>query len=113
VVLDSTHPDPQVREKVYQQIAQDALAQACALVGELARPAKEEQQYQQLLGKYATVRTFLPTLLRTVTFWDDMLRVAGSLKLGTVHATDLMRALQRGGHPSALARAIGEVGRDV
>ena len=43
--------------------------------------------------------------------WDDMLRVAGSLKLGTVHATDLMRALQRGGHPSALARAIGEVGR--
>jgi hypothetical protein len=68
VLLDSTHPDPQVREKVYEHIAQDALVQACALVGKLARPAEEEQQYQQLLGKYATVRTFLPTLLRTVTF---------------------------------------------
>ena len=44
--------------------------------------------------------------------WDDMLRVAGSLKLGTVHATDLMRALQGGkGRPSALAHAIAEVGR--
>ena len=68
MLLDSTHPDPQVREKVYEHIAQDALVQACALVGKLARPAEEEQQYQQLLGKYATVRTFLPTLLRTVTF---------------------------------------------
>ncbi len=45
------------------------------------------------------------------THWDDMLRVAGSLKLGTVHASDLMRTLQGGGRPSALARAIGEVGR--
>ncbi|HYU73530.1 MAG TPA: Tn3 family transposase [Ktedonobacteraceae bacterium] len=68
MLLDSTHPDPQVREKVYEQIAQEALTQACTLVGELARPADEEQQYQQLLGKYATVRVFLPTLLRTVTF---------------------------------------------
>jgi hypothetical protein len=50
VLLDSTHPDPQVREKVYEHIAQDALVQACALVGELARPAEEEQQYQQLLA---------------------------------------------------------------
>jgi TnpA family transposase len=45
------------------------------------------------------------------THWDDMLRVAGSLKLGTVHASDLMRTLQGGGRPSTLARAIGEVGR--
>ena len=43
--------------------------------------------------------------------WDDMLRVAGSLKVGMVHATDVMRTLQAGGRPSALARAIGEVGR--
>ncbi len=40
-----------------------------------------------------------------------MLRVAGSLKIGTVHATDVMRTLQAGGRSSALARAIGEVGR--
>src|SRR6266704_2990125 len=30
--------------------------------------------------------------------WDDLLRVAGSLKLGTVHVTELLRALQGNGH---------------
>lgn len=68
VLPDSAHQDQHVREKVYEQIAQEALVQACARVGELARPAEDEQQYQQLLGKYTTVRSFLPTLLRTVTF---------------------------------------------
>lgn len=43
--------------------------------------------------------------------WDDMLRVAGSLKLGTVSASTLIRALQGGGRPTTLARAISEVGR--
>jgi TnpA family transposase len=45
--------------------------------------------------------------------WDDMLRVAGSLKHGDVRASELMHALQRGGHSSALATAIGELGRIV
>ncbi len=40
-----------------------------------------------------------------------MLRVAGSLKLGTVSALDLMRSLQRGNTPSTLSKAIGELGR--
>jgi TnpA family transposase len=43
--------------------------------------------------------------------WEDLLRVAGSLKLGLVRASDLMRTLQRDGRPSALARALGELGR--
>jgi len=43
--------------------------------------------------------------------WDDLLRVAGSLKLGTVSASELMRTLQSSGRPSTLARAIGELGR--
>src|SRR5205085_12298093 len=30
--------------------------------------------------------------------WDDLLRVAGSLKLGTVNVTELLRALQGNGH---------------
>jgi len=42
---------------------------------------------------------------------DDMLRVAGSLKLGTVKASELMRSLLRSKKPSTLARAIGELGR--
>ncbi len=43
--------------------------------------------------------------------WDDLLRIAGSLRLGTVRASDLMRTLQRGGRVSTLAKAIGEMGR--
>ena len=43
--------------------------------------------------------------------WDDLLRVAGSLKLGTVSASELMRTLQSSGRPSTLARAVGELGR--
>ena len=42
---------------------------------------------------------------------DDILRVAGSLKVGTVHASTLVQSLQRGGHPTTLARAIAELGR--
>jgi TnpA family transposase len=45
------------------------------------------------------------------TNWDDILRVAGSLKVGTVHASTLVQALQRAGHPTTLARAIAELGR--
>jgi TnpA family transposase len=43
--------------------------------------------------------------------WDDLLRVAGSLKMGTVSASELVRGLQGGGRPSTLGRAIGELGR--
>jgi len=43
--------------------------------------------------------------------WDDMLRVVGSLRLGVVEPLELMRMLQNDGHPSTLARAIGEIGR--
>lgn len=43
--------------------------------------------------------------------WDDLLRVAGSLKLGTVSASEIMRILQRGNKSSTLGKAIGELGR--
>lgn len=43
--------------------------------------------------------------------WDDLLRVAGSLKSGRVRASELLRALQGGGRPSTVARAIAELGR--
>src|SRR2546421_6559595 len=38
--------------------------------------------------------------------WDDLLRVAGSLKLGTVHVTELLRALQGNEHPSLAASSL-------
>lgn len=43
--------------------------------------------------------------------WDDMLRLAGSLKLGKVKATAVMRTLQRAGSLSCLGRALAELGR--
>ena len=43
--------------------------------------------------------------------WDDMLRTGGSLKLGTVHASELIRSLFKSDRPSGLAQAIIEAGR--
>lgn len=43
--------------------------------------------------------------------WDDMLRLAGSLKLGIVQATSIMRTLQIGDRPTKLAQAVAELGR--
>jgi len=43
--------------------------------------------------------------------WDDLLRVTGSLKLGTVSAHDLMHTFQGTGRHSSLARALAEYGR--
>jgi Tn3 transposase DDE domain len=43
--------------------------------------------------------------------WDDLLRVAGSLKLGRLTASELLRSLQTGGRPVALVRALAELGR--
>lgn len=43
--------------------------------------------------------------------WDDMMRIAGSLKLGTIHASELVRSLLKSDRPSSLAQAIIEIGR--
>jgi TnpA family transposase len=43
--------------------------------------------------------------------WDDMMRVAGSLKLGTVCASELIRSLLKSDKPSNLAKAIIDAGR--
>lgn len=43
--------------------------------------------------------------------WDDMLRIGGSLKLGTVQASALISSLLKSERPSGLAQAIIEVGR--
>ncbi len=43
--------------------------------------------------------------------WDDMLRVTGSLKLGTIQASELIRSLLKSERPSSLALAIMEAGR--
>lgn len=43
--------------------------------------------------------------------WDDLLRLTGSLKLGCVPATGIMRTLQIGDRPTRLAQGLAEFGR--
>lgn len=43
--------------------------------------------------------------------WDDLLRLAASLKLGYVSAIDIMRTLYVGDNPTRLAKALAELGR--
>ena len=43
--------------------------------------------------------------------WDDLLRLAGSFRLGRVPATDIMRTRQVGDRPTRLAQALTEFGR--
>jgi TnpA family transposase len=43
--------------------------------------------------------------------WDDILRLAGSLKLGRVPAGGIMRMLMSGDKPTRMGRAIAEFGR--
>ena len=46
-----------------------------------------------------------------VQHWEDLLRLAGSLKLGTVQAAGLIRTPQTKDRPTKLARALEELGR--
>ncbi len=50
---------------------------------------------------------------RIIEHWDDLLRLAGSLKLGLVRAGSLMRTLQTQERPTPLARALEELGRII
>jgi TnpA family transposase len=45
--------------------------------------------------------------------WEDLLRLAGSLKLGRVHAGNLMRMLQVKDRLTSLAKALAELGRII
>ena len=50
-----------------------------------------------------------PNLIREN--WDDALRLAGSLKLGVVQATSIMKTLRIDDRPTKLAQAVAELGR--
>jgi TnpA family transposase len=62
-------------------------------------------------GKLDRISQHRLSLQRIVLQWDDMLRLAGSLLLGRVPATGIMRTLQIGDNPTRLAQAIAEFGR--
>jgi len=62
-------------------------------------------------GMLNTISAHNLNLQKIVPHWEDMLRLAGSLKLGRVPATGIMRTLQVGDQPTRLAQAIAEFGR--
>ena len=62
-------------------------------------------------GVLNSVATSMISTKLIATHWDDLLRVAGSVKLKTVRPSTLLRALQAAQHTSTLARALAEVGR--
>jgi TnpA family transposase len=51
------------------------------------------------------------SLDRIAPYWDDVMRLAGSLKLGRVSAMGIMRTLQVDDRPTRLAQAVAEIGR--
>ena len=75
-------------ESVFWRIDKDA---DYGILNELARSCANPQRIEQ--------------------HWDDMMRIAGSLKLGTVQASELIRSLLKSDKPSSLAKAIIEAGR--
>ena len=48
---------------------------------------------------------------RYIRHWDDILRTAASLKMGTVRASELIRSLFNSKRPTALGKAIAELGK--
>ncbi len=62
-------------------------------------------------GMLNSISAHILRLQKIAPHWDDILRLAGSLKLGQVSAIDIMRTLQVGDRPTRLAQAIAEFGR--
>ena len=60
-------------------------------------------------GEFNAIARQRISLGRIEKHWDDFLRLAGSLKLGRVSATGIMRTLQVGDRPTQLA--LAEFGR--
>ncbi|VAW58657.1 Transposase, partial [hydrothermal vent metagenome] len=75
-------------EAVFWRIDKDA---DYGVLNELARGSAKPQRIEQ--------------------HYDDMLRIAGSLKLGTIQASELIQSLLKSDRPSGLAQAIIEAGR--
>jgi TnpA family transposase len=62
-------------------------------------------------GELNDISTNMIKLNKIIPYWEDMLRLSGSLKLGKLSALDAMKTLQVGDKPTGLAKAIAEYGR--
>lgn len=62
-------------------------------------------------GSFESIVRHKINMQRIAESWDDLLRLAGSLKLGRVSATGIMRTLQVGDRSTRIAQALAEFGR--
>jgi len=67
VVLDPLCEDGKLRSIIFERIAREQLERDSTTIDRLTRP-EDDNYYEFLLGNYATIRRFLPLLLRTVQF---------------------------------------------
>ena len=67
LLLDRSVPDAAVRGAAFALVVPEALEAAVGQVARLVRPP-EDVYYQELCESFRRVRTFLPSLLRTVRF---------------------------------------------
>ena len=67
MLLDPNVPDEELRQRVFTAIGEEKLVQASIDVSALVRPSNDVF-YGELTAKYATVKRFLPTLLRVIRF---------------------------------------------
>ncbi|MBC8751043.1 MULTISPECIES: Tn3 family transposase [Paraburkholderia] len=70
-----------------------------------------ELQPTQIMTDTGAYTDIIFGLFRLLGYLDDMLRLAGSLKLGRVSAAGIMRTLQVGDRQTQLAKALAEFGR--
>jgi hypothetical protein len=67
IVLDGTQDPVTVLQRIYTSVPSEHLRAAVATVGELTRPP-DDNYAQELLGRYLTMRRFLPTFWHTLEF---------------------------------------------
>ncbi len=67
IVLNPAFSGEAIRQRIFQQVSPEMLARAVQLVSELTR-SPDTDYYERLEARYRSVRRYLPTLLRTITF---------------------------------------------
>jgi TnpA family transposase len=109
------HDHPPIRAVSYSDVVFGLLE----LLGISYRPALADlpdQKGWRIKGDadYGPLNTFARgkvDLAKIRRNWEDILRVVASIYTGTVRAYDVVRMLQRDGHPTALGEAIAMYGR--
>ena len=81
VLLDHPVKPIEIRTQTFARVPRQRLLEAGAEVEQLTRPP-DDNYYEELVERYKSVRRFLPTLLRTVSFEEYSSRSTASRCLG-------------------------------